>query len=48
VLPKILDEKVARLHLKKVGAQLTELTDAQAAYIGVKKEGPYKADTYRY
>src|SRR5574337_497104 len=42
VLPKILDEKVARLHLKKVGAQLTELTDAQAAYIGVKKEGPYK------
>ena len=48
VLPKVLDEKVARLHLKKVGAQLTELTDAQAAYIGVKKEGPYKADTYRY
>ena len=48
VLPKILDEKVARLHLKKVGAQLTELTDTQAAYIGVKKEGPYKPDTYRY
>jgi len=48
VLPKVLDEKVARLHLKKVGAQLTELTDAQAAYIGVKKEGPYKADSYRY
>ncbi|MFT3813590.1 MAG: adenosylhomocysteinase [Acidovorax sp.] len=48
VLPKILDEKVARLHLKKVGAQLSVLTDAQAAYIGVKKEGPYKADTYRY
>ena len=48
VLPKILDEKVARLHLKKVGAMLTELTDAQAAYIGVKKEGPYKPDTYRY
>ncbi|MBL0718819.1 adenosylhomocysteinase [Piscinibacter sp. Jin2] len=48
VLPKHLDEKVARLHLKKVGAQLTELTDEQAAYIGVKKEGPYKADTYRY
>ncbi|WP_019702824.1 adenosylhomocysteinase [Paracidovorax oryzae] len=48
VLPKVLDEKVARLHLKKVGAQLTELTDAQAAYIGVQKEGPYKADTYRY
>lgn len=48
VLPKVLDEKVARLHLKKVGAQLTELTDAQAAYIGVPKQGPYKADTYRY
>ncbi len=48
VLPKILDEKVARLHLKKVGAMLTELTDEQAAYIGVKKEGPYKPDTYRY
>jgi adenosylhomocysteinase len=48
VLPKVLDEKVARLHLKKVGAQLTELTDAQAAYIGVSKSGPYKSDTYRY
>ncbi|MCE1251123.1 MAG: adenosylhomocysteinase [Comamonadaceae bacterium] len=48
VLPKVLDEKVARLHLKKVGAQLTELTDAQAAYIGVGKNGPYKPDTYRY
>ncbi|OSZ63829.1 adenosylhomocysteinase [Hydrogenophaga sp. IBVHS2] len=48
VLPKHLDEKVARLHLKKVGAMLTELTDEQAAYIGVKKEGPYKANTYRY
>ncbi|WP_418318421.1 adenosylhomocysteinase [Piscinibacter sakaiensis] len=48
VLPKHLDEKVARLHLKKVGAVLTELSDEQAAYIGVKKEGPYKADTYRY
>jgi len=48
VLPKHLDEKVARLHLKKVGAQLTELTDEQAAYIGVSKQGPYKADTYRY
>ena len=48
VLPKVLDEKVARLHLKKVGAQLTELTDTQAAYIGVKKEGPYKPDSYRY
>jgi len=48
VLPKHLDEKVARLHLKKVGAVLTELTDDQAAYIGVPKQGPYKADTYRY
>ncbi|URI09808.1 adenosylhomocysteinase [Aquincola tertiaricarbonis] len=48
VLPKHLDEKVARLHLKKVGAMLTELTDEQAAYIGVSKEGPYKPDTYRY
>jgi len=47
-LPKHLDEKVARLHLKKVGAMLTELSDEQAAYIGVKKEGPYKANTYRY
>ncbi|MEY4268450.1 MAG: hypothetical protein RIS90_2985 [Pseudomonadota bacterium] len=48
VLPKHLDEKVARLHLKKVGAMLTELSDEQAAYIGVSKTGPYKADTYRY
>ncbi|MDP2368523.1 adenosylhomocysteinase [Rhodoferax sp.] len=48
VLPKHLDEKVARLHLKKVGAMLSELTDEQAAYIGVSKAGPYKADSYRY
>ena len=48
VLPKHLDEKVARLHLSKVGAMLSELTDEQAAYIGVNKTGPYKADTYRY
>ena len=48
VLPKHLDEKVARLHLKKVGAKLTELSDEQAAYIGVPKQGPYKPDTYRY
>jgi len=48
VLPKHLDEKVARLHLQKVGAMLTELTDEQAAYIGVPKQGPYKADMYRY
>jgi len=48
VLPKLLDEKVARLQLSKLGAMLTELTDEQAAYIGVDKSGPYKADTYRY
>jgi len=48
VLPKHLDEKVARLQLKKLNAQLTELTDVQARYIGVAKEGPYKADHYRY
>jgi adenosylhomocysteinase len=48
VLPKHLDEKVARLHLKKVGAMLTELTPEQASYIGVDKAGPYKANTYRY
>jgi adenosylhomocysteinase len=48
VLPKHLDEKVARLHLGKVGAMLTELTDEQAAYIGVSKSGPFKANTYRY
>ncbi|MEO5862850.1 MAG: adenosylhomocysteinase [Burkholderiales bacterium] len=47
-LPKHLDEKVARLQLKKLNAQLTELSDAQAAYIGVQKQGPYKADHYRY
>ncbi|MEO5669731.1 MAG: adenosylhomocysteinase, partial [Ramlibacter sp.] len=48
VLPKHLDEKVARLHLKKVGAMLTELSDEQAEYIGVPKQGPFKPDTYRY
>ncbi|MDM0043005.1 adenosylhomocysteinase [Variovorax dokdonensis] len=48
VLPKHLDEKVARLQLSKLGAQLTVLTDEQAAYIGVDKSGPYKPDTYRY
>jgi adenosylhomocysteinase len=48
VLPKHLDEKVARLHLAKVGAQLSVLTKEQADYIGVKQAGPYKADTYRY
>ncbi len=48
VLPKHLDEKVARLHLKKVGANLTELTEEQAKYIGVNKAGPFKSDHYRY
>jgi len=48
VLPKHLDEKVARLHLDKLGAKLTVLTDEQAVYIGVNKEGPYKPSTYRY
>ena len=48
VLPKHLDEKVARLHLKKIGAHLTKLSDEQAAYIGVPKGGPYKSDHYRY
>jgi adenosylhomocysteinase len=48
VLPKHLDEKVARLQLSKLGAQLTELTDVQARYIGVDKQGPYKVDQYRY
>jgi adenosylhomocysteinase len=47
-LPKHLDEKVARLQLKKLNAQLTELTDQQAQYIGVAKSGPFKPDTYRY
>ena len=48
VLPKHLDEKVARLHLAKVGVVLDELTPAQAAYLGIPKEGPYKTDMYRY
>jgi len=48
VLPKHLDEKVARLQLVTLNAQLSELTDEQAAYIGVPKQGPYKLDTYRY
>ncbi len=48
VLPKHLDEKVARLQLSKLGAQLTELTDVQAKYIGTAKEGPYKPEQYRY
>ena len=48
VLPKHLDEKVARLQLKTLNVELTELTDAQANYIGVDKAGPYKSDHYRY
>ena len=48
VLPKELDEEVARLHLSHLGVKLTELTDDQADYIGVAKEGPYKPDHYRY
>jgi adenosylhomocysteinase len=48
VLPKHLDEKVARLHLEKMGVRLTELEPDQAEYIGVTPEGPYKPDAYRY
>ena len=48
VLPKPLDEQVARLHLDKLGVRLTELTPSQASYIGVNQEGPYKPDHYRY
>mgnify|MGYP000272879020 CR=1 FL=1 len=48
ILPKALDEKVARLHLKKIGVKLTELRKDQADYIGVKPEGPFKSDHYRY
>ena len=48
MLPKHLDEKVARLHLDKIGVELTELTDDQAKYIGINKKGPFKPDYYRY
>jgi adenosylhomocysteinase len=48
MLPKILDEEVARLHLEKLGVKLTKLTKEQADYVGVKIEGPYKSDHYRY
>ena len=48
VLPKHLDEKVARLHLAKIGVVLDELTDAQAGYLGIAKDGPFKSDLYRY
>ena len=47
-LPKLLDEKVARLHLKKVGVEIDTLTEVQAKYIGVQVQGPFKSDTYRY
>jgi len=47
-LAKLLDEEVARLHLEKIGVKLTKLTKDQAAYLGVKPEGPYKAENYRY
>jgi adenosylhomocysteinase len=47
-LPKHLDEEVARLHLEKIGAKLTKLTDQQAKYIGVSAQGPYKPNHYRY
>jgi adenosylhomocysteinase len=48
VLPKKLDEKVARLHLGKVGVKLTQLSKAQAEYLGVPADGPFKPDHYRY
>jgi adenosylhomocysteinase len=48
VLPKHLDEKVAKLHLDKLGARITKLTSAQASYIGVGAAGPFKSDAYRY
>jgi adenosylhomocysteinase len=48
VLPKHLDEKVAVLQLKKLNAQLTRLSEKQAAYIGVSQDGPFKPETYRY
>ncbi len=47
-LPKKLDEEVARLHLEKLGARLTVLSDKQAKYLGISKDGPYKPDHYRY
>jgi len=47
-LPKHLDEKVARLHLEKIGVRLTKLSDKQSTYIGVPQEGPFKSNHYRY
>jgi adenosylhomocysteinase len=48
VLPKKLDEKVARLHLDKLGVKLTQLSETQAGYLGIPVQGPYKPDFYRY
>jgi adenosylhomocysteinase len=48
VLPKVLDEKVARLHLDSLGVKLTELSQEQADYLGIPKDGPFKPDHYRY
>jgi adenosylhomocysteinase len=48
VLPKHLDEKVARLHLGKIGVELDELTDAQSSYLGITKDGPFKPEHYLY
>lgn len=48
VLPKHLDELVASLHLEKIGVELEQLSDEQASYIGVPKNGPFKSDEYRY
>jgi len=48
VLPKHLDEKVARLHLSKIGVELDELTSEQSDYLGIPKNGPFKTDLYRY
>jgi adenosylhomocysteinase len=48
VLPKHLDEKVARLHLAKIGVELDVLSDVQANYLGISKEGPFKPELYRY
>lgn len=47
-LPRVLDEEVARLHLEALGAELSELSEEKAEYIGISKEGPFKSETYRY
>jgi adenosylhomocysteinase len=48
VLPKLLDEEVARLHLEQIGVRLTKLTEKQAKYLGISVDGPYKPEFYRY